>query len=427
MDHLKGYTSVLTSCNYKYQPGKIKYTCDRTGENLEVQYDYDKIKKRFNRESLKKNRDYSIWRYSPLLPIKSIENAPPLDVGWTPLYHAKKLGKKLKLDNLYLKDDGRNPSASFKDRASAVALVNAIENGAEIVTGASTGNAGSSMACLCASVGMPAVIFVPENAPPAKLAQMMVFGARLFAVRGSYDDAFDLCLKVSEEFGWINRNTGFNPFTREGKKTCSYEICEQLQWKSPDYVFVPVGDGNIISGIGKGFKDFIRMGFIDKMPKIYGVQSEKSNSVYLSVKKAQKNPGKPIEIIPVKATTIADSISVDLPRDGCMAVRTILESGGDAIQVPDEKILEAIVDLGKNEGIFAEPAGATAYAGVKKAAREGIINPGDTVVALVTGNGLKDVHSAMKAAGKPTVIDPTLEAVKEVMEKINPSKTGVVQ
>jgi len=417
MKHVRGYRSALSGNFYPYEPGKIKYQCDKTGENLDVVYDYDYIREHFNRSDLKDNRDYSIWRYAPILPVESLQHIPPLQIGWTPLYKSRKLGKDVGLNNLYFKDDGRNPSASFKDRASAVALVRAIEDGAKIVTGASTGNAGSSMACLCASVGMPAVIFVPENAPVAKIAQLLIFGAKVFAVRGTYDDAFDLCLRVSREFNWINRNTGYNPFTREGKKTCALEICEQLEWKAPDKVFVSVGDGNIISGMWKGFRDLFELGFIDKIPKLFGVQSEKSNSVYLSVKAAKLDPDSHIRIQNVKATTIADSISVDIPRDGQMAVRAILETDGDAVQVSDEDILSAVKLLGKNEGIFAEPAGATAYAGVRKLALEGKMPPEETVVAVVTGNGLKDVASALKVAGEPIKIDPDLDEVKKRIDR----------
>jgi len=416
MDHILGYESVISGNRYDFDPDGIMYICEKTGENLELIYNYDIIRKRVSPESLKKNRDYSIWRYAPLLPIKSTEYIPHLKIGWTPLYKSRCLGKEMGLENLYLKDDGRNPSASFKDRASSVALVRAIELKAKIITGASTGNAGSSMACLCSNVGMPAVIFVPESTPVAKLAQLLIFGARLFAVRGTYDDAFDLCLKVSKEFDWINRNTGYNPFTREGKKTCSYEIMEQLNWKVPDRVFVPVGDGNIISGIGKGFKDLLELGYIGRLPRLMAVQSENSNSVYLSLKEYQKNPEKPIKLHKVRATTIADSISVDFPRDSHMAARVVIESAGDAIQVKDQEILEALGQLGRREGIFAEPAGSTAYAGVKKAVELGIIKSDETVVALVTGSGLKDVKNALKVAGEPEKIDPTLEAVKKALK-----------
>ncbi|MCE1247421.1 MAG: threonine synthase [Firmicutes bacterium] len=416
MKHIKGFKSVLSDVFYRYNPDKIWYQCEKTGENLEVIYDYDLIRKTFTRESLANNRDFSIWRYAPMLPVKTLDHIPPLQIGWTPLYKSKKLAKELGLTGLMFKDDGRNPSASFKDRASAIALVRAIEDGAKIVTGASTGNAGSSMACLSASVGMPAVIFVPEKAPVAKIAQLLIFGAKVFAVKGTYDDAFDLCLKVSQEFGWVCRNTGYNPYTREGKKTCAFEICEQLGWKAPDRVFVSVGDGNIISGIWKGFKDLKELGFIDRLPKMFAVQSDESNAIYQAVKGCKLDNTAPINVCAVKATTVADSISVDIPRDGVMAVKAVIESGGDAVQVTDEEILDAIKSLGNKEGIFAEPAGAAAYAGVKKVTLLGDLGEDETVVAVITGNGLKDVANALKVAGEPVKIEPTLEDVKKYIQ-----------
>ncbi len=413
MDHIIGYESVAGRKKYDFDPGNIKYVCDDTGENLEVVYDYHRIRERISPRSLKNNPDYSVWRYTPLLPIKSADLAPPLQIGWTPLYKSRKAGPDLGISSLYIKDEGRNPSASFKDRASSVALVRAMELGAEIITGASTGNAGSSMACLCASVGMNAVIFVPGAAPIAKLAQLMIFGAKLLAVNGTYDDAFDLCLKVSREFGWINRNTGYNPFTREGKKTCAYEIMEQLDWKVPQRVFVPVGDGNIISGIGKGFRDMLALGWIDRLPKIMAVQSDQSNAISRSIRKYRECGHEAFPTCTVKATTLADSISVDLPRDSVMAVRTVVESGGDPVEVTDQEILEAIRTLGATEGVFAEPAGAAAFAGVKKALETGLMDPGETMVAVITGSGLKDVKSALKVTGEPVRIEPTLNAVKK--------------
>ena len=298
------------------------YTCPDCGGNLEVTYDYAQIRDAVRREDLEGD---DIFRYFPLLPVEKQDLGSPLRVGMTPLYHACRLGDTVGLKNLYLKDDGLNPSASFKDRAGAVALVRARETGAKVIAGASTGNAGSSMACLCASVGVPCVIFVPEKAPPAKIAQLLVFGAKVIAVRGSYDDAFDLCLKVCERRKWFNRNTGLNPFTREGKKTCSYEICEQMGWKAPDRVIVPTGDGNIISGIWKGMRDLHEVGWIDRLPKIDCAQSVKSDAVVRAVQKLETGNGKlaggdwsGVKIEPVNATTVADSISVDGP-----AVRTL--------------------------------------------------------------------------------------------------------
>ena len=397
-------------CGREYNQAEAKYNCPSCSENLDIVYDYEEIRKTFSRKDLSQNKDYSIWRYEPLLPIEGLTKVPPLQIGWTPLYEAKKLGK-----NLFLKDDGKNPSASFKDRASAVTIVRAQELGARIVTGASTGNAGSSMACLAASLEISTVIFVPQKAPKAKITQLLIFGAKVIMVKGTYDEAFDLCLEATKEYGWYNRNTGYNPYTREGKKTCAYEICEQLNWEVPDKVFVPVGDGNIISGIWKGFKDLKEIGFIDRLPQLVAVQSELSNAVVRAVKTSIQHPGSRIQIEPVKATTIADSISVDIPRDGLAAVKAIQESKGLAVEVSDEEILEAIKIVARATGIFGEPAGVTSYAGYKKLKEKGEIEGKERIVCLITGNGLKDIDSGMKVAGEPFLIEPTLEALKEII------------
>lgn len=401
------------------QPAGFRgFTCPDCGGNLNITYDYDGLKNRVGKDRLVTFGRPDLFRYAPLLPLERPGLASPLRVGWTPLYAAPRLGAPLGLKHLYLKDDGLNPSASFKDRAGAVALVRARETGAKVIAGASTGNAGSSMACLAASVGLPCVIFVPEKAPPAKIAQLLVFGARVMAVRGTYDDAFDLCMKVCAERGWFNRNTGHNPFTREGKKTCSYEICEQLGWHAPDRVVVATGDGNIISGIWKGMKDLHAVGLIDRLPKIDCAQSEKSDAITRAVLTVRRDhphgsagvDWKRVAVEPVKATTLADSISVDAPRDGLAAVRAVIESGGEACTVPDEDILAAIPELARGAGVFAEPAAACAWAVTRRLAMSGRIQPEEKVVCLITGNGLKDAGAARKAAGEPIRLPPTVEA-----------------
>ena len=406
MKKIKGLKCL--GCNREYSQKEAKYNCPSCSENLDIVYDYKEIKKSFSKETLSQNKDYSIWRYEPLLPIEDLNNIPPLQIGWTPLYEAKNLGK-----NLFLKDDGKNPSASFKDRASAVAIVRAQELGAKIVTGASTGNAGSSMACLATSLGIPAIIFIPQKAPKAKITQLLIFGAKVIMVKGTYDEAFDLCLEATREYGWYNRNTGYNPYTREGKKTAAFEICEQLDWQVPDKVFVPVGDGNIISGIWKGFKDLKEIGFINRLPQLVAVQSNLSNAI---VKAVNERGGK---IEPVKATTIADSISVDMPRDGLAAVKAVQESNGLAVEVSDKEILEAIKIVARATGIFGEPAGVTSYAGYKRLKEEGKIEKKERVVCLITGNGLKDIDSSIKVAGEPFLIEPSLEGLKKIQNEIS--------
>jgi threonine synthase len=406
MSHVLGLK--CTGCGKEFSARGMTYVCDACGKNLDVVYDYPAIRKKMTRESLAENTDFSVWRYWDLYPLKDREGVMPLQIGWSPLYRAETLAKTLEVEKLWVKDDGRNPSASYKDRASSVAVAKAVELGFDKICGASTGNAASSTACLCASIGLSPIIFVPETAPKAKIAQLLIFGAKVFAVKGTYDEAFDLCLEATAEYGWYNRNTGYNPYTREGKKSCSFEICEQLNWEPPDLVLVPVGDGNIISGVWKGFRDLYGVGLIDRLPRLVAVQSTKSSAIADAVN------GDGV-IRTVKATTVADSISVDLPRDGDMAVRAVRESKGLAVTVRDEEILEAIPLLARSCGIFAEPAGATSVAGLKKLSREGTISGNERIVCLVTGNGLKDVDTAMKIAGKTISIAPELSDLKKAV------------
>ena len=233
MDHIKSLKCLI--CGKEYAPGEIDYVCPDHGYEgiVDVQYDYELISLRISPQSLADNRDFTIWRYKPLLPIEPESPVPPLAVGWTPLYEAPRLAESLGLKHLWVKDDGRQATASFKDRASAIAVVKTREKGAAIVTTASTGNAAAALSGLCASVQQPNVIFVPETAPPAKIAQLLTFGSTVMLVHGTYDDAFDLCLQAAEAYGWYNRNTGFNPYMSEGKKTVSFEICEQLRLAGP--------------------------------------------------------------------------------------------------------------------------------------------------------------------------------------------------
>jgi len=395
LDHVRHLACV--HCEATTSIGDAVYVCPACGGNLQVVYDYAAIGAAWPREALAQSDDRSIWRYAPLYPVRGRIDAPP--VGWTPLFQAPRLAAELGLGKLWIKDDGRNPSASFKDRASAIALVRAREIGHDFVTGASTGNAASSTSVLAAAMGIRSRIFIPAAAPKAKVAQLLAFGAEVLAVDGTYDQAFDLCLAATEKFGWYNRNTGFNPFTREGKKSVSFEICEQLDWQVPDLVAVPVGDGNIISGVWKGFCDFHALGFIDRKPKLLAVQAEGSAAIVDAV----NGDG---QVREVSGETVADSISVGMPRDGEAAVKAVRESGGLGITVSDQEILDAIPMTARGAAVFGEPAGVTSLAGLKKAAAQGLIDKDWTVVALVTGSGLKDVASVMKVSGEPRTISP---------------------
>lgn len=404
-------------CGKQYRPGTVDYICPEHGDEgiLDVQYDYDFIGRQISKEALLESNHLSIWRYLPLLPVHSGATIPPLSVGWTPLYPCRRLARELGLKALWIKDDGRQPTASFKDRASAIALVKAREIGAEIITTASTGNAAAALSGLCASMQQANVIFVPETAPQAKIAQLLVFGSRVFLVKGTYNEAFELCLKATRTYGWYNRNTGFNPYMTEGKKTAAYEICEQLDWKTPDRIFVSVGDGCIIGSLHKGLKDLLALEWIDKMPKLMGVQAAGSNYMYTAWKNKEDIITKP----PINAQTVADSISADLPRDRIKALAAVIETGGTFICVEDGDILNAIPELARSTGVFAEPAGAAAYAGLVKAVAQQLVSGNESIVILNTGNGLKDIASAMQAvelAGtKPFHVAPDLDELKQVV------------
>jgi len=415
-----------TICSAEYGVDEVDYICPKHGNGgrgasegiLDVVYDYARIRRHLSLDQLT-NQPTNIWRYLPLLPVdrgmaRRLANGTALgSVGWTPLYPAPRLAAQLGLKHLWVKDDGRQPTASFKDRASAVAVVKTRERGAEIVTTASTGNAAAALSGLCAAVAQPNVIFVPRTAPEAKIAQLLAYGSTVLLVDGTYDQAFELCLEAAQAFGWYNRNTAYNPYMSEGKKTAAYEVCEQLGWQAPDVIFVPVGDGCIIGGIHKGLRDLLALGWIDSMPRIVGVQAAGSSPLVDAWERGLEG----WEMTPVEAHSVADSIVAGLPRDRIKALRAVRETGGVFISVEDEEILAAIPALAQGCGVFAEPAAAAAYAGLVEAVERGLVSADDRVVVLATGSGLKDVASAMQAVGeRPAVVEPTLEAVKRALE-----------
>jgi threonine synthase len=416
MNKFLGYRCSL--CGHEYSPEQVQYTCPKDGGNLDVILDYAFITKHIAPDDMNCEGEASLWRYLPLLPVIDPGGAgtPLHAAGWTPVFSPPSLAKELDRNTVWVKDESRNPTASFKDRASAVVVARAREIEADVVVTASTGNAGAALAGMAAAIGQKAIIFAPRNAPPAKIAQLLIYGAQVLLVDGTYDDAFDLTIQASQEFGWYCRNTGYNPFTIEGKKTAAYEIWEWGQCYQPGLmdakpmsVFVSVGDGNIISGIHKGFKDLQALGWLKTMPRIFGVQAEGSAAVSNAFITDSE------EIIPVSANTLADSISVDLPRDGVRAIRAAKETAGSYIVVSDVEILAAIVSLGK-AGVFAEPAGATSYAGLSKAVAKGIVQPEDPVMVINTGSGLKDIKAAMLAVKEAPIIEPTLQALKSVIK-----------
>ncbi|WP_136798209.1 threonine synthase [Desulfosediminicola ganghwensis] len=409
--HITGLRCTI--CNTLHAPDSGLLVCpDHDNEGiLEVEYDYQQIGTTFTREHLAKSGDFSQWRYRPLLPVLPDTPVPPLTVGWTPLVPAPLLAESVGIGSLTIKDDSRQPTGSLKDRASALAVMKAKEAGARVITTASTGNAAAALAGICASVQMECVIFVPASAPEGKIAQLMAYGATIFLVQGTYDDAFELCLQASSKFGWYNRNTGYNPYMAEGKKTAAFEICEQLDWRVPDSVFVSVGDGCIISGLHKGFKDLLELGWIEKIPRLMGVQSAGSDFMW----QASEKNADVLTFPAISANTVADSISAGLPRDRIKAARAVSETGGAWLRVADENILAAIPALASSTGIFAEPAAAASLAGLKEAVKAGLITNKENSVLLVTGNGLKDPGATIKACSvagsKACTIAPDIDEV----------------
>ena len=406
------------SCGREYRTDEIDYTCFDCGTlygTLSVNYDYEAVAAKLTRQSLTQNRDYTHWRYLPILPIDDPSFIQPLAVGWTPIYRAKSLEQQWDLKSLWIKDDGRNPTASFKDRASSVGVVKALEKGVKTVTAASSGNAAASFSAFTTLANLETIIFVPATAPKAKVAQLLLHGAKVMQVEGTYDEAFELCCQAAEKWGWYNRSTAINPYLGEGKKTAALEICEQLNWQVPDYVFVAVGDGCILQGTWKGFKDFYELKFIDRLPRMIGVQAEGSAPLV----RAWQSGAERAE--PVEARTIADSISVGVPRDQVKALQAVRESGGEFVAVSDESILEAILVLARKVGVLAEPAGATGLAGLKRLVEKGQIGSNDTTAVFVTGNGLKDIEGVMKAVDrKPFRIENSIESIVRSLPELVP-------
>jgi len=406
-------------CGATYDREEVRYVCPRDGAEgtLDTLYDYARMRAAVSPAQLRAHPARSIWRYGPLLPLhpetmRRVEAAGVLQaVGWTPLYRAERTARRLGLREVYIKDDGRNPTASFKDRASAVVALKALEMGAAAITAASSGNAAAALAGMAAALDLPAILFVPHTAPAAKIAQLLIYGAHVFLVEGTYDEAFDLTLAAAEAFGWYCRNTAYNPFTREGKKTAAYEIWEQLDGRVPDRVFVPVGDGNILTGLWKGFRDLAALGWIERPPALMGIQAEGAAGLARAWAEGRD------EVVPEPPHTIADSIAVGRPRDARFALQAVRETGGAFLTVTDAEILAAMRTLAREVGVFAEPAAAAAFAGLEKAVREGRVGAEETIVVMITGNGLKDIPSAQRAVGPahriPAEIPAALAQLRE--------------
>ena len=394
-----------TCCGREY-PAVPDLTNCQCGGILDIIYDYDGIREAFTKDTLRDRPGRSMWRYRELLPIE--ENTPPtpLRVGWSPLYEEPRLADMLDLKRLWVKDDGLNPTASLKDRASAMAVAKAREAGAKVIACSSTGNAASSLAGNAAAAGLETYIFVPSRAPKGKVAQLMTFGATVISVQGSYEETFALSKAAIEKWGWYNRNAAINPYLSEGKKTVAFEIMEQLDWQVPDYIAISVGDGCTIAGLWKGLKDLHAIGFIDRLPRLISAQAAGCCPLNRAIETGE--PWKPME-----ENTLADSIAVGVPRNAHKALAAIRESNGLTVNVSDQEIMAAQGLLGRTCGVSGEPAGVTGTAGVKKLCEQGLLGREDTVVSVVTGNGLKDVANAIKACGEPITIPSDMDRLLE--------------
>jgi threonine synthase len=409
MKHVLGARCI--SCGELWDAVPDITTCPACGGLLDIEYDYPAIAKEVNHQVMANRSEQSMWRYMEYLPVLGKGTRPKLRVGWSPFYKADRLAQVLGLKELYIKDDGVNPTASLKDRASAMAVVKAEEAGAETIACSSTGNAASSLAGNAAAAGFPTYIFVPSRAPKGKVSQLMIFGAHVISVKSSYEDTFQLSQEAIEKYGWYNRNAAINPYLMEGKKTVALEIAEQLNWKMTDYVALSVGDGCTIAGVWKGFRDLYATGMIDRLPRLISVQAEGCCPLNKAI--AEQKPWEPME-----ENTLADSIAVGVPRNATKALNAIRGSNGVVVNVSDQEILDAAKLLGKTCGVFGEPAGVTGTAGVKKAVELGLIPASASVVSIVTGNGLKDTPNAIKAAGEPVAIEPDMEELLKVMDKV---------
>jgi threonine synthase len=402
-----------TDCGNKINAGEIIYLCpDCSAKQMPGQPPIGVLKMIYNYEALNEMafKELEAGNFMDLLPVEKRESFPNLHVGNTPLYKIHSLDGTTNDFELFLKDDSQNPTFSFKDRASALVSAFAKENRIDTIVAASTGNAGSSLAGMCASQGQKAVIFVPATAPKAKLTQIMMYGATLIPVAGNYDSAFDLSIAATERFGWYNRNTAYNPLTIEGKKTVSFELFSQLNEQIPDFIFVPVGDGVIISGLYKGFEDLLRIGIIDKMPVVVAIQAAGSSNLVENIGKSE------FEV--TFSHTIADSISVDIPRNFNMAAGYISKYHGQTVTVSDNDILNASSILAKNTGIFTEPASAAAFAGFLDHKKRNLIPKASTNVVLLTGSGLKDLNAVQSLFEIPEPVMPDMQSV-EIFLKSN--------
>ncbi|HIP84328.1 MAG TPA: threonine synthase [Methanothermococcus okinawensis] len=399
------------SCGREYSIDHIIYTCE-CGGLLEIVYDYEEIKDNVSKEKLRK-REIGVWRYLEYLPVENMEKIVSLHEGGTPLYRCKNLGEELGLRELYVKNEGANPTGSFKDRGMTVGVTKAGELGVDVVGCASTGNTSASLAAYSARARKKCIVLLPGGKVAlGKLAQAMFYGAKVIQVKGNFDEALEMVMKLAEDRKLYLLNS-INPFRLEGQKTIGFEICDQLNWETPDRVILPVGNAGNISAIWKGFKEFKETGIIEDLPKMTGIQAEGAKPIVDAFKRGSRT------IVPVEnPETIATAIRIGNPVNYPKALDAIYSSGGYAESVSDQEITEAQKLLARKEGIFVEPASAASIAGLIKLLEMGVIDRDERIVCVTTGNGLKDPDAAIRASEKPIEIECNMEALKSIIEKI---------
>ena len=397
------------NCGKRY-PVEAVSICEECFGPLEVEYDYEEIKEKLSREEIAK-RAPTLWRYRELLPVEKDSNIVDLKAGFTPLHRADNLAEVLGLKELYIKNDSVNPTFSFKDRVVSVAVSKAIEFGFDTVGCASTGNLANSVAAHAAKARLNCYIFIPANLNLGKIIQTLVYEPNLISVEGNYDDVNRLCTEIAGYYNWGFVNINLRPFYSEGSKTLGYEVAEQLGWCAPERAIIPVASGSLLTKIYKGLKELETLGIIDSADtRITAAQSEGCSPVTTAFR-----TGEPIK--PVKPNTIEKSLAIGNPADGYYALKVIRESGGTAGAASDPEIIEGIKLLAKTEGIFTETAGGVVIATLKNLIEAGEIDRDESVVAYITGNGLKTQDVLADYLAKPPVIKPDLDAFRELVEK----------
>ena len=408
MSYVKGLK--CRECGKGY-PKEALHVCELCFGPLEVDYNYDKIKKDITREVIAK-RPPNMWRYRELLPIDG-EPAVGFDVGFTPLVRAKNLEKALGVKELYIKNDAVNhPTLSFKDRVVAVAISKAKEFGFKIVACASTGNLANSVAANAAACGMESYVFIPHDLEQTKIMGTLVYGTNVIAIRGNYDEVNRLCSEIAGKYGWAFVNINIRPYYAEGSKAYGYEIVEQLGWRTPRHIIVPMAGGSLITKVWKAFHEFHKIGLLDKVDaRVYGAQATGCAPITTAVKEGSEL------IRPVKPKTIAKSLAIGNPADGYYSAKVMRESNGWGEDVSDEEIIDAMKLLAETEGIFAETAGGVTLGVTKKLIEQGRIPRDESIVVSVTGNGLKTQEALQDKIGAPRIINARLSEFDELVQR----------